>query len=54
MLHVMYMTNRILLFECLECHRKYYSAASAERATMDGCSGCGGVDVDVYVGSDVQ
>ncbi len=42
------LNTRIPLFECLECHRKYYSTKAAERASLNGCS-CGGVDIDVYV-----
>jgi ferredoxin-like protein FixX len=39
------------LFQCMECGKKYYSVASAERATFSerGCLGCGGSDIDIYV-----
>ena len=45
------MTKRVPLFMCLECGKKFYSAKSAERASMgnDGCPGCGGSDIDIYV-----
>ena len=37
---------------CLECGRKFYTYAAAERAvrSIHGCPGCGGVDIDLYVG----
>ena len=34
-------------FGCLECGRKFRSASAAERATLSGCPGCGGVDIDI-------
>jgi hypothetical protein len=34
------------LWVCLECGRKFRSTAAAERAAMNGCPGCGGVDID--------
>ena|SRR3990167_3738276 len=36
------------LFKCLECGRKFYTVAAAERAAFgnDGCPGCGGSDID--------
>ena len=34
-------------FECLECGKKFYSAAAAEKASMEGCPKCGGSDIDV-------
>jgi hypothetical protein len=40
------------LFECQECGKKYYTAKAAERAMFSdrGCPGCGGSDIDTYVG----
>jgi DNA-directed RNA polymerase subunit RPC12/RpoP len=40
-------------FVCLECGRRM-TARAAERATTgnDGCPGCGGVDIDLYVPKD--
>lgn len=39
------------LYECLECGRKFFTTRAAERAVNsdEGCPGCGGVDIDVYV-----
>ena len=34
-------------FGCMECGKRFRSTASAERASLDGCPKCGGVDVDV-------
>lgn len=41
------------LFACQECGKKFYSAASADRAAFgdNGCPKCGGSDIDVYVGN---
>lgn len=38
------------LFECLECHRKFYTAKAADRAAFgdNGCPGCGGSDIGEY------
>lgn len=36
-------------FKCQECGRKFKTAKSAERASMDGCPKCGGVDIDLDV-----
>jgi hypothetical protein len=33
----------------MECGRKFYTTQSAERATFNGCPGCGGSDIDIYV-----
>ena len=41
---------RIPEFECLECGRKFYSVKAAEKAADDGCPGCGGCDIEIYVG----
>ena len=38
---------RIALWKCLECDRKFYSTQSARKATLNGCPGCGGVDIDL-------
>jgi hypothetical protein len=35
------------MFKCLECGRKFRTAASAERASIHGCPNCGGVDIDL-------
>lgn len=44
-------TNRIPLFACQECGKKFYNAESANRAVFgdNGCPKCGGSDIDVYV-----
>ena len=34
-------------FACQECGRKFKTASAAEKASMDGCAKCGGVDIDV-------
>lgn len=40
------------LFECQECGKKFYTEKAAERASFGdhGCPGCGGSDIDIYVG----
>lgn len=40
------------LFECQECGKKFYTEKAAYRATFgdSGCPGCGGSDIDIYVG----
>jgi hypothetical protein len=40
------------LFECQECGKKFYTVKAAERASFSerGCPGCGGSDIDIYVG----
>lgn len=35
------------MFLCQECGKKFYTTAAAERATNNGCPGCGGVDIDL-------
>jgi DNA-directed RNA polymerase subunit RPC12/RpoP len=35
------------MFKCQECGRKFKTAKSAEKASNDGCPGCGGVDIDI-------
>lgn len=37
------------LYQCLECGRGFHTAKSAERAMDNGCPGCGGSDIDLYV-----
>jgi transcription elongation factor Elf1 len=34
-------------FACMECGKKYKSVSAARRASMNGCSKCGGVDIDL-------
>jgi hypothetical protein len=40
------------LFMCQECKKEFYTVKAAERASFGdgGCPGCGGSDIDVYVG----
>jgi predicted nucleic acid-binding Zn-ribbon protein len=40
------------VYECLECGHKFKRARSAERASIYGCPGCGGVDIDLDVSDD--
>jgi DNA-directed RNA polymerase subunit RPC12/RpoP len=35
------------MFKCQECGRKFKTVRSAEKASKDGCPGCGGVDIDL-------
>ena len=35
------------LWECLECGRGFATTKAAEKATRNGCPGCGGVDIDL-------
>lgn len=44
------------LFACMECGKKFYSAKAAEKASFgdNGCPGCGGSDIDVYLERDAQ
>ena len=39
------------LFQCQECGKKFYSVKAAKKASFgdDGCPGCGGSDIDIYV-----
>ena len=39
------------MYVCLECGKQFKSTKAAERASSNGCPGCGGVDIDVDVGS---
>jgi len=41
--------KRPALFQCLECGRKFYSVKAAERASLNGCPKCNGLDIDIYV-----
>jgi len=34
-------------WECQECGHRFRTVRAAERASMDGCPKCGGVDVDL-------
>lgn len=43
------MTKKEPLFECQECGKKFYTVATAERAAYNGCPGCGGSDIDIFV-----
>jgi hypothetical protein len=45
-------TTREPLFECQECGKKFYTEKAAYRASFgdSGCPGCGGSDIDIYVG----
>ncbi len=36
-------------FKCMECGKKFRTVKAAERASFNGCPGCGGLDVDVDV-----
>lgn len=40
-------TTQRPLFECMECGKKFYTVAAAERATNHGCPKCGGSDIDM-------
>ena len=35
------------MFRCLECGKKFRTVKAAERASHNGCPGCGGVDIDL-------
>jgi len=37
------------MFVCLECGKKYRSVKAARNALNDGCSKCGGCDIDIDV-----
>lgn len=39
-------------FRCMECGKRYLTLAAAERASSQGCSKCGGVDIDLDTGDD--
>lgn len=40
------------MFQCQECGRKFRTVAAAERASNNGCPGCGGCDIDLAGSSD--
>jgi DNA-directed RNA polymerase subunit M/transcription elongation factor TFIIS len=35
------------MFKCQECGKKFGTTAAAQRAVNNGCSGCGGSDIDL-------
>jgi predicted nucleic acid-binding Zn-ribbon protein len=35
------------MYKCQECGRKFRTTKAAEKASFDGCPGCGGVDIDI-------
>ena len=35
------------MFACLECGRRFRTPRAAERAALEGCPECGGVDIDI-------
>lgn len=35
------------MFICNECGKKYKTVRAAEKASYNGCSKCGGVDIDI-------
>lgn len=35
------------MFKCQECGRKFRTTKAAERAALNGCPGCNGVDIDL-------
>jgi len=39
------------MYICLECGKKFKTTRSAEKAVEDGCPGCGGSDIDIFVAS---
>jgi len=43
------MKKRTPQYECLECGKKFYTTAAAERASYNGCPKCNGVDIEIYV-----
>jgi Zn finger protein HypA/HybF involved in hydrogenase expression len=48
------MTEKIPLFMCQECGKKFYTTAAAWEASFGdkGCPKCGGSDIDVYTKED--
>lgn len=36
-------------FQCLECGKAFYSVKTAEKAALNGCPKCGGVDIDIDI-----
>ena len=41
------------IFVCLECGEEFFSGEEAEEASLNGCPGCGGVDIDIGDGWEV-
>jgi DNA-directed RNA polymerase subunit RPC12/RpoP len=41
------LTKKPIIFECMECGRKFRSVEAARRATDHGCPKCGGSDIDM-------
>lgn len=39
------------MYKCQECGRKFKTTKAAERASNNGCPGCGGVDIDLDTSS---
>jgi hypothetical protein len=39
--------RRTALFKCLECGKKFYTTSSAEKASLNGCPKCNGLDIDI-------
>jgi hypothetical protein len=39
------------MFKCMECGKRFRTTKAAERASLNGCPGCGGVDIDLDVES---
>jgi hypothetical protein len=35
------------MFKCQECGRRFRTERAAWKASMEGCPGCGGVDIDL-------
>ena len=38
---------KVPLFVCMECKKKFYTVKSAEKASYNGCPGCGGGDIEI-------
>lgn len=38
-----------MMFKCYECGRRFKSVKAAEKASLNGCPRCGGVDIDLAV-----
>ncbi len=37
------------MYVCQECGRKFRTTRAAEKAALEGCPNCGGVDIDLDV-----
>ena len=35
------------IFVCLECGEEFFSFKEVEEASLNGCPGCGGMDIDI-------